>query len=72
MRACIIATFLFLLCLPAAARLGETPAQCQQRYGDPVRELAGNNGVAMARFYSKQGMEIIAVFVGPSTNNALV
>lgn len=63
---------ILLLSLPALARLDETPAQCQERYGAPVREIAGTNGVPIVRFYKKAGMEIIAVFVGPSTNNARV
>jgi hypothetical protein len=54
---------ILLLNLPAAARLGETPTQCNERYGVPVREIAGGNGVAGARVYNKQGMEIIAIFV---------
>jgi hypothetical protein len=62
---------ILLLSLPAAARLDETPAQCNQRYGTPVSEVPGNNGVAGVRIYNKAGMEIIVVFIGPSTNDAL-
>jgi hypothetical protein len=68
----VLVSAILLHCLPAAARLDETPAQCQQRYGNPVRAIPGSNGVAMAYFYNKQGMEIIAVFVGRSTNDAHV
>jgi hypothetical protein len=70
--ALIALSVIVLVCLPALARLDETPAQCQERYGAPVREIAGANGVPMVRVYHKQGMEIMAIFVGLSTNNAHV
>lgn len=37
------ASAILLTCLPAFARLAETPAQCQERYGAPVREIAGSD-----------------------------
>lgn len=42
---------------PALARIGETPEQCQARYGEPVKKLSNNRSL-----FQKNGILIIAEF----------
>ncbi len=52
---------LFLLCAsPALARIGETPEQCEARYGKPARQLVQKEDVTV--WYEKAGYEIMCVF----------
>ena len=68
----ILAAALFTATLPLHARLGETEAQSQQRYGAPVPELIGPTDQpllagAKETAYSFQGWRIRAALVGGIT-----
>lgn len=47
-----------LLCVTAQARLGETPAECVARYGDPIK----TDKEAMTIGFQKEGIFIMCVF----------
>lgn len=46
----------------ATARLGETPAECQRRYGEAVAKYPGHAGVAGVSVYVKDGLSVVAFF----------
>jgi hypothetical protein len=49
---------LLLTALPTFARLGETKAECEARYGKPISIIAENNGA----IYQKAGLTIVITF----------
>ena len=62
-RTVLIALFIITITVTAHARLAETPDQCEQRYGKHVTEIAGHGPVAFCRIYSKQGLNVAAIFI---------
>ena len=62
-RTVLIALFIVTTTLTTHARLGETPDQCEQRYGKHVLEIAGHGVVPFCRIYEKQDLKIAAVFI---------
>ena len=68
----LIAALLLSAAVPADARLGETEAQSQTRYGAPVEGLVGSDekpllAGAVERVYNFDGWRIRAAFVGGAT-----
>lgn len=59
-----LATFLFLiLCLsPSQARIGETKAECEKRYGKHQSTESTKPGYDEARMYAKNGIAILIGF----------
>lgn len=62
-RTVLIALFIATITATAHARLGETPDQCEQRYGKAVREIPGRGPIEYCRVYRKDGISISAVFI---------
>lgn len=61
MKILVAIAVLFLVCMPAHARLFETMFECEKRYGKHVEEKKEDGGKLIYRLYKVQG---ISVFVG--------
>lgn len=61
MRTFLIVVF-WLLCLPAFARIGETPEECEKRYGKHIVETSEGKGEFL-RHYEKSGYMINVWFL---------
>ena len=61
------------LCLQslAFARLGETPEQCEKRYGKAIKEIPGHGLVDFCRLYEKKDIKISAIFIKGRTTPAV-
>ena len=59
--ACICVALL-TVAVPALARIGETPQQCEDRYGKAVQEMPGAGNLKGIRVYWKDDTEITAFF----------
>lgn len=62
--AALVFLVLAALASPAPARLGESPEECDARYGDPVGQIGSPvpDGDAEARVYRKNGFDITVAF----------
>ncbi|GEP46179.1 hypothetical protein [Brevifollis gellanilyticus] len=58
MKALLLLSVLISLSSPALARIGETPEQCEARYGKPVK-IKAENSVS----YQKAGMRVDCEFI---------
>jgi hypothetical protein len=54
------------------ARLDETPAQCEERYGKHIGAIPGAGDVAFTRVYTNGGFAIIACFVAKPAASPVV
>lgn len=52
-----------MLVLQVSARHGETPVQCEERYGAAITNLLGNTDVEQVAIYKKDALNIIVVFI---------
>ena len=66
MKYTILLIFAMLLTHPSAARLGETPAQCAQRYGEPLAQRESPEGHGTEYLYERGNYRVIIRYV-PST-----
>lgn len=66
MKTIIILLYLAMSFLPIHARIGETPVECQTRYGNSVA-VNGN----MAAFL-KAGLKVIGIFDGPNNTCSFI
>jgi hypothetical protein len=60
MKALLLLSVLISLSSPALARIGETPEQCEARYGKPVKTL--EKGLRRGAVYEKAGLQIQCEF----------
>lgn len=56
-----------LVALPAWGQLGETPEDCDKRYGSDLVQKAGAGGTAFTRDYTHDGFQISVRFITLST-----
>lgn len=61
-----------MLVLHASARHGETPSQCEARYGAAVTNLPGNADIEQVAIYRKDDLNITAIFIKGYDNKVTV
>lgn len=62
MRKHVFLFFMMLSALTAFARIGETPAQCNARYGASITNVVGSGDILGFSEYCKDGINVVTVF----------